>query len=83
MTTWREGEWKSPRGQERSKSKGGGKQSLLQWVRPTWLLPGNCGVEFRQNASNSRAVVANTFNPSIWEAGAGRFLSSRPAWSTE
>ena len=23
------------------------------------------------------------FNPSTWEAEAGRFLSSRPAWSTE
>jgi hypothetical protein len=24
-----------------------------------------------------------SFNPSTWEAEAGRFLSSRPAWSTE
>ena len=29
------------------------------------------------------AVVAHTFNPSTWEAEAGRFLSLRPAWSTE
>jgi hypothetical protein len=28
-----------------------------------------------------RAVVVHTFNPSTWEAEAGRFLSSRPAWS--
>jgi hypothetical protein len=28
-------------------------------------------------------VVAHTFNPSTWEAEAGRFLSLRPAWSTE
>jgi hypothetical protein len=28
-------------------------------------------------------VVAHTFNPSTWEAEAGRFLSSGPAWSTE
>jgi hypothetical protein len=27
--------------------------------------------------------VAHAFNPSTWEAEAGRFLSSRPAWSTE
>jgi hypothetical protein len=27
--------------------------------------------------------VAYTFNPSTWEAEAGGFLSSRPAWSTE
>jgi hypothetical protein len=31
----------------------------------------------------SRVVVAHAFNPSIWEAEAGEFLSSRPAWSTE
>jgi hypothetical protein len=31
----------------------------------------------------SQAVVVNTFNPSTWEAEAGRFLSSRPAWSIE
>ncbi|GAB1295987.1 hypothetical protein 2 [Apodemus speciosus] len=30
-----------------------------------------------------RAVVAHAFNPSTWEAEAGRFLSSRSAWSTE
>jgi hypothetical protein len=27
--------------------------------------------------------LANAFNPSTWEAEAGRFLSLRPAWSTE
>jgi hypothetical protein len=27
-------------------------------------------------------VVVHTFNPSTWEAEAGEFLSSRPAWST-
>jgi hypothetical protein len=31
----------------------------------------------------SRAVVAYAFNPSTQEAEAGRFLSSRPAWSTK
>jgi hypothetical protein len=30
-----------------------------------------------------RVVVAHAFNPSTWEAEASRFLSSRPAWSTE
>jgi hypothetical protein len=29
------------------------------------------------------AVVVHTFNPSTWEAEAGRYLSLRPAWSTE
>jgi hypothetical protein len=28
-------------------------------------------------------MVAHAFNPSTWEAEAGRFLSSRPAWSIE
>jgi hypothetical protein len=31
----------------------------------------------------SPGVVAHTFNPSTWEAQAGGFLSSRPAWSTK
>jgi hypothetical protein len=31
---------------------------------------------------SSRAVVAHAFNPSTLEAEAGRFLISRPAWST-
>jgi hypothetical protein len=31
----------------------------------------------------SRAVVVHTFNPNTWEAEAGEFLSSKPAWSTE
>jgi hypothetical protein len=28
-------------------------------------------------------MVVHAFNPSTREAGAGRFLSPRPAWSTE
>jgi hypothetical protein len=28
-------------------------------------------------------MVAHAFNPSTWEAEAGRFLSLGPAWSTE
>jgi hypothetical protein len=28
-------------------------------------------------------VVMHAFNPSTWEAEAGGFLSSRPAWSTK
>jgi hypothetical protein len=28
-------------------------------------------------------VVAHAFSPSTWEAEAGGFLSSRPAWSTK
>jgi hypothetical protein len=28
-------------------------------------------------------MVAHAFNPSTWEAEAGRFVSSRSAWSIE
>jgi hypothetical protein len=37
----------------------------------------------QENKILCQAVVRHTFNPSTWEAEAGRFLSSRPAWSTE
>jgi hypothetical protein len=33
--------------------------------------------------SLSQAVVVHAINPSTWEAEASRFLSSKPAWSTE
>jgi hypothetical protein len=36
----------------------------------------------KENASMP-AVVVHAFNPSTWEAEAGGFLSSRPAWSTK
>jgi hypothetical protein len=29
------------------------------------------------------AVVVHSFNSSTWDAEAGRFLSSKPAWSTK
>jgi hypothetical protein len=38
---------------------------------------------FLRVAQNRQAVVAHTFNTSTREAEAGRFLSSRPAWSTK
>jgi hypothetical protein len=37
----------------------------------------------KKKTVNRQAVVGHTFNPSTREAEAGRFLSSRPAWSTE
>jgi hypothetical protein len=43
---------------------------------------GDLAVSFKKKIY-SWAVVAHAFNPSTWEAKAGRFLSSRPAWSTE
>jgi hypothetical protein len=33
--------------------------------------------------SSAPDVVAHAFNPSTWEAEAGGFLSSRPAWYTK
>jgi hypothetical protein len=51
------------------------------------LLPGlylpvddDCALKMSRG---SWAVVVHTFNPSTLEAEAGRFLSSRTAWSTE
>jgi hypothetical protein len=54
-----------------------------------------CGAQFREKNTAiglqqcahkkllSQTVVVHTFNPSTWEAEAGRFLSLRTAWSTE
>jgi hypothetical protein len=36
-----------------------------------------------KNPEKEPGVVAHAFNPSTWEAEAGEFLSSRPAWSTK
>jgi hypothetical protein len=36
-----------------------------------------------KNIASEPGMVVHTFNPSTWEAEAGEFLSSRPAWSTE
>jgi hypothetical protein len=36
-----------------------------------------------QKWQKGRAVVAHAFNLSTWEAEAGGFLSSRPAWTTK
>ena len=35
------------------------------------------------NMEAQPGVVAHAFNPRTWEAEAGGFLSSRPAWSTK
>jgi hypothetical protein len=39
--------------------------------------------DYLTNCNHSQAVVEHAFNPSTWEAEAGGFLSSRPAWSTK
>jgi hypothetical protein len=35
-----------------------------------------------EKTKSELGVVVHAFNPSTWEAEAGGFLSSRPAWST-
>jgi hypothetical protein len=40
-------------------------------------------IEFVNKKGQEPGVVAGAFNPSTWEAEAGGFLSSRPAWSTK
>jgi hypothetical protein len=48
-----------------------------------WMCKPDPTFCFIQEILLSRAVVAHAFNPSTWVAEAGRFLSSRPALSTE
>jgi hypothetical protein len=50
---------------------------------PASALEGACWVPGRTTFYDQQEVVAHTFNPSTWEAEAGRFLSSRPAWFTQ
>jgi hypothetical protein len=37
----------------------------------------------KQKVCGKPGMMAHSFNPSTWEAEAGGFLSSRPAWSTK
>jgi hypothetical protein len=61
------------------------------WYNQYWIMGGSLtslGFRFSSLICRNRnyflpGVVAYAFNPSIWEAEAGGFLSSRPAWSTE
>jgi hypothetical protein len=69
-----EGRW--GRGTGRSRGRGGYCQEVLYERRI------NKKKEDKKETLG-RAVVAHAFNPSTREAEAGRFLSSRPAWSTE
>jgi hypothetical protein len=48
-----------------------------------WDLSQENKVGFKSKTYCGRAVVVHAFNSSTREAEAGRFLSSRPAWSTE
>jgi hypothetical protein len=51
----------------------------VQYVK----IPNNHkNIKFK-NFIPSQAVVVHVFNPSTWEAEAGGFLSSRPAWCTD
>jgi hypothetical protein len=51
----------------------------LIFLFSTILLPRKYPIKKKK----SPGVVVHAFNPSTWEAEAGGFLSSRPAWSTE
>ncbi|XP_076799116.1 uncharacterized protein C3orf85 homolog [Arvicanthis niloticus] len=51
---------------------------FLVLVSESWVMEA-----IFKNTKFSQAVVEHAFNPSTWEAEAGGFLSSRPAWSTE
>jgi hypothetical protein len=47
------------------------------------LLPVSSIVTWCLSYCSEPGMVVHAFNPSTWEAEAGGFLSSRPAWSTE
>jgi hypothetical protein len=47
------------------------------------FIVGFLNLKANKKQKTCRAVVAHAFNPSTWEAEAGGFLSSRPAWSTK
>jgi hypothetical protein len=55
---------------------------ITVWHHHTWLYFYNDSFGYA-NKSHNWAVVVHAFNPSTWEAKAGGFLSSKPAWSTE
>jgi hypothetical protein len=71
----------------------GGCESLKYLQGQVWRLPGLHNWDlgqpglYRKTLSSKMkiepGVVVHAFNPSTWEAEAGRSLSSRPAWSTE
>jgi hypothetical protein len=48
-----------------------------------FLCGSNCDVIYTSKLQVRRAVVMHAFNPSTWEAEAGRFLSLSQAWSTK
>jgi hypothetical protein len=61
----------------------GSSQRMEHWASPG---PYSQGLELKSTSMNwvyHLEVVAHAFNPSTPEAEAGRFLSSRTAWSTK
>ena len=51
---------------------------LIEGKKPVQLHPGA-----EEYLRSPRETEKPAFNPSIWEAETGGFLSLRPAWSTE
>ena len=56
----------------------GDKKSIRKYNSAKFSVQGN--KELKENCG--QVVVAHTFNPITWEAEAGGFLCSRPAWYT-
>jgi hypothetical protein len=61
---------------------GMGPEFMISPILVTWWSVVLCQMLFLHLRRLSPDVVVHTFNPSTWKAEAGRFLSSRPAWST-
>jgi hypothetical protein len=66
-------------------SHGGSQPSVMGSKCPPQVCPRRTTTySHKINLKKSKpGVVAHAFNPSTWEAEAGGFLSSRPAWSTK
>jgi hypothetical protein len=84
--------WEGSRARERQREiESSGVEASHDYMVREWgreMGRGGKRREDRVRVRNKRArvkpgVVAHAFNPSTREAEAGRFLSSRPAWSTE
>jgi hypothetical protein len=56
---------------------------IVAWFQKDHTRPNSSTAGLLREKRVKLGVVAHTFNPSTWEAEAGRFLSSRPAWSTK
>jgi hypothetical protein len=59
------------------------KRNSLEGVEVFKVVIKQLGLQALEKNKKQPGVVAHAFDPNTWEAEAGGFLSSRPAWSTK